>query len=305
MAAAAAAAALEALEATAAATTATVEAAAGAAASRPARAAAAAAGGAAVARSRGCGRRTCARWRSRRYDFYTWVWAPRDGTSQEKEREGEKNTAIPARNKKHTPPPAQTAAFKTKTPPQKQLLTKAVTSGVISAAGNLICQIGVERRSLFQGGIDCKRLALFTALGAAYVAPVLHVWYGLLGRLVTAQGVPGALGRMGLDQLAFAPVFVGSMMTLLALADGQTPAATKKSVLEALPGAVKANWSLWVPAQYLNFRYVPPNLQVGFSNIVALAWNVYFSYATKPAAAAEPAAAAKGGKGKKGGGGKK
>jgi protein Mpv17 len=183
------------------------------------------------------------------------------------------------------------------------LLTKAVTSGVISAAGNLLCQVGVERRPL--NGLDNRRLALFTALGAAYVAPVLHVWYGLLGRLVTAQGVPGALGRMALDQLAFAPLFVGSMMALLALAGGQSVAAAKQSVVEGLPGAVKANWSLWVPAQFVNFRYVPPNLQVGFSNIVALAWNVYFSFATKPKAA-EQALPSKGKGGKKnGGGGKK
>lgn len=183
------------------------------------------------------------------------------------------------------------------------LLTKAVTSGVISAAGNLICQVGVERRPL--NGLDNRRLALFTALGAAYVAPMLHVWYGLLGRLVTAQGVSGALGRMALDQLAFAPVFVGSMMALLALADGQSPEAAKRSVLEGLPGAVKANWSLWVPAQFVNFRYVPPNLQVGFSNIVALAWNVYFSFATAPKEA-DKALPSKGKGGKKnGGGGKK
>jgi len=191
-----------------------------------------------------------------------------------------------------TPPPHTLLPHTTAPAPnqRQQLLTKAATSGVISAAGNLLCQAAVERKSLFGGGgaagsaaaVDGRRVALFAALGALYVAPVLHAWYGLLGRAVTATGVPGALGRLALDQLAFAPVFVASMMAILALADGQAPAAARRGVAEALPAAVKANWALWVPAQYVNFRYVPPTLQVGFSNVVALAWNVYFSFATRP-----------------------
>ena len=201
------------------------------------------------------------------------------------------------------------------------LLTKAVTSGVISAAGNLICQVGVEGRALSPGpaattsqqqqqrGLDARRLALFTALGAAYVAPVLHVWYGLLGRLVPAGGAAGALGRMGVDQLAFAPLFVASMMALLAVADGQGLRGAQRAVADGLPGAVKANWALWVPAQFVNFRYVPASLQVGFSNVVALAWNVYFSFLTRRKDDDVPVAGGAKGKGNKRakavGGGKK
>jgi hypothetical protein len=105
---------------------------------------------------------------------------------------------------------------------------------------------------------------------------------------------------MALDQLAFAPLFVGSMMMLLSLADGTPFDAARRSVAQGLPSAVKANWALWVPAQFVNFRYVPPNLQVGFSNVVALLWNVYFSYATGGGGGGH--AAADGGNGKKKGG---
>jgi hypothetical protein len=33
-----------------------------------------------------------------------------------------------------------------------------------------------------------------------------------------------------------------------------------------------------VPAQLLNFRFVPGNLQVLFANVVGLFWNSYLSY---------------------------
>ncbi len=41
---------------------------------------------------------------------------------------------------------------------------------------------------------------------------------------------------------------------------------------------VKSNWVLWVPFQFLNFRFVPQHLQVLASNVVALGWNTYMSW---------------------------
>lgn len=40
---------------------------------------------------------------------------------------------------------------------------------------------------------------------------------------------------------------------------------------------VTANWKLWIPFQFFNFRFVPPQLQVAAANVCALAWNVILS----------------------------
>jgi len=80
----------------------------------------------------------------------------------------------------------------------------------------LICQFVVEK----QQNLDWKRLNTFTALGFIWVAPCLHFWFGTLNRLVTAQGNMGALVRMALDQLCFAPLFIGSMIAILTALDG-------------------------------------------------------------------------------------
>ena len=42
----------------------------------------------------------------------------------------------------------------------------------------------------------------------------------------------------------------------------------------------KANWIVWVPAQLVNFRFVPGSMQVLFSNIMGLFWNAYLSHAS-------------------------
>ena len=58
---------------------------------------------------------------------------------------------------------------------------------------------------------------------------------------------------------------------------------------------VVANWKLWVPFQFLNFRFVPPQLQVAAANVCAVVWNVILSILSHSKIEdAPPAAAAKG-----------
>ena len=45
-------------------------------------------------------------------------------------------------------------------------------------------------------------------------------------------------------------------------------------------GAVFTNWKIWIPAQVLNFGFVPLQYQVLFANVVALVWNTYLSWVT-------------------------
>ncbi len=102
--------------------------------------------------------------------------------------------------------------------------------------------------------------------------------------------------RVGLDQAVWAPVFIGSMISLLTLADGGRAAEVSRALRADWASSVRANWVLWVPAQFLNFRFVPPQHQLLFANVTALVWNVWFSFLTrpKPPAAAAAAAAAGG-----------
>lgn len=161
------------------------------------------------------------------------------------------------------------------------LLTKAVTTAAISAIGNVFCQLAVEGRP----SLDGRRVAVFTGLGFVWVAPALHVWFGFLNRIIPGGGNTGALTRMALDQGAWAPLFIASMITLLTLIDGGGPDKVKAALKSDWAKSVKANWVLWVPAQFVNFRYVAPQHQLLFANVAALAWNVWFSFLTRPKAA--------------------
>ena len=89
-------------------------------------------------------------------------------------------------------------------------------------------------------------------------------------------------------------MFIASLFTV----EGNASAVVPK-LKQDWSQTVVANWKVWVPFQFLNFRFVPVNLQVGAANVIALMWNTYMSWVThlevKPV---EPEP--KGKKGKKG-----
>ena len=155
------------------------------------------------------------------------------------------------------------------------LVTVMATSGVLNAFGDLLAQV------LFEDGqsVDTKRTLTFTFLGAFLVGPALHFWYGSLGKIVTVGGSVGAGLRLGLDQLAFAPVFLATFLSALFAIEGNTDKLPNKLKQDLFPTVVAVG-KIWVPFQFLNFRFVPANLQVGAANVIALAWNVYLSWAS-------------------------
>ncbi|RLN28445.1 protein sym-1-like [Panicum miliaceum] len=147
------------------------------------------------------------------------------------------------------------------------IATKAVTSAVLTLAGDLICQLVIDRVP----ELDLRRTFVFTLLGLALVGPTLHVL------VVTVSGASGAIARLILDQFIFSPIFIGVFMSLLVTFEGKPSLVVPKLKQEWL-SSVLANWQLWIPFQFLNFYFVPQKFQVLAANFVALAWNVILSF---------------------------
>lgn len=151
------------------------------------------------------------------------------------------------------------------------ILTKCVSSGLVSAAGDLTCQYLTNHEKW-----DLIRTGRFSLLGTLWVGPVLHYWYGALFSAFPKQ----VLLRVGLDQFGFAPIFLTSFLSWLWTLEGEPPATLPTKLKENVPAIVVANWSLWIPAQAVNFYAVPVKYHVLFSNFVALLWNAYLSYSS-------------------------
>ncbi|XP_058205298.1 protein sym-1 [Rhododendron vialii] len=153
------------------------------------------------------------------------------------------------------------------------VLTKAVTGALLTLIGDLICQIMIDQVP----SLDLKRTFLFTLLGLVLVGPTLHFWYLYLSRLVPLSGASGAFSRLVLDQFLFAPIFIGVFLASLLTLEGR-PSDVVPKLQQEWFSAVLANWKLWIPFQFLNFRFVPQQFQVLAANVVAVVWNVILSY---------------------------
>lgn len=172
------------------------------------------------------------------------------------------------------------------------LRTKMVTSAVLATLGDVIAQKLIERAS----GYAFRRLLLLLCVNVLYIAPVLHVWYGLFEHLVTnvwklkGGTLKSMVALVCLDQLLNAPLTIIGFFTSYAFLDvlfdrivgggaaftSVGPAIRAKVAAEYV-STLLANWKVWVIPQCLNFKVVPPPLRVTFANLVAVVWNTILS----------------------------
>jgi hypothetical protein len=165
---------------------------------------------------------------------------------------------------------------------ERPLLTKCVTGGGLAMAADIVCQFGEqqgEEGQKFSENFDPVRCARFTSLGAFLVSPTLHYWYGYLGRAVPGTTSTDAMKRLFFDQVIFAPLFIPTFFFGNLLLEGKLEEFMDK-VKRDLFSTVVTNYIVWIPAQFVNFRYISPNLQVLFSNTVGFFWNIFMSYMT-------------------------
>lgn len=163
---------------------------------------------------------------------------------------------------------------------RRPVLTKSVTCAALSFGADVVCQKALPTTpSASNLSLDWNRIGKFTILGFFYVSPCLHVWYGALARLFPGSHLSATMLRLVCDQLAFAPIFIAGFFSLALVLEGRPEDIEAKLRADWLP-TMRANLTLWVPSMFVNFRYVPPQFQVLFSNCVGFFWNIYLSWAT-------------------------
>ncbi|GAQ88733.1 protein Mpv17 [Klebsormidium nitens] len=155
------------------------------------------------------------------------------------------------------------------------VLTKAITSSFLNFAGDLLCQTVIEKKK----ELDFRRMGVISLIGLVLVGPTLHFWYGLLNRTVKIPGGAGIVSRLVLDQFLFSPAFIAAFFSTLLTLEGR-PSLIQATLQKEWVSTCIANWKIWIPFQFLNFWLVPPQLQVGAANVIALLWTVYLSFVT-------------------------
>lgn len=83
------------------------------------------------------------------------------------------------------------------------------------------------------------------------------------------------IGKLAIDQILFAPMFTSLYFYVKGLAEDKDLGTTTDKLKKELVGIMKSNWSVWVPANFVNYLLIPLELRVLFGSVVAFFWNAY------------------------------
>jgi len=167
--------------------------------------------------------------------------------------------------------------------------TKMITSGIISGMGDVASQaLTAGSLEAFTLAFSLERLVKYAGVGALVTAPILHHWYLFLGRHFPSTELPSVLQRLAMDQFAATPFLIVGFFGIFLCLDGK-PQELQDKLKQDFWTTIRSNWMLWIPANLINFRFVPLNLQVLYSNSVGLFWNIYLSGAANRKVEHDPA----------------
>ncbi|XP_035630860.1 protein Mpv17 isoform X4 [Oncorhynchus keta] len=95
-----------------------------------------------------------------------------------------------------------------------------ITAGTLVGVGDVISQQVLERRGLANHNVT--RTAKMMSIGFFFVGPAIGSWYKVLDKLVTGGTKSAAMKKMLVDQLGFAPCFLGAFLGISGTLSGLT-----------------------------------------------------------------------------------
>ncbi|XP_012536866.1 peroxisomal membrane protein 2 [Monomorium pharaonis] len=147
------------------------------------------------------------------------------------------------------------------------LRTKAITSCIIAALGNVVSQklSGAKR-------LNEDSILAYALFGLLFGGPVPHYFYTYV-RLF----VQNPLGILLIERLIYTPCFQALALYLLAIFEGKShPVACAHMQRLYLP-TLMANLKYLTLFHFINIKFVPPMLRVLMANLVGFIWVIYLT----------------------------
>ncbi|MEW5308842.1 MAG: hypothetical protein WDW38_000772 [Sanguina aurantia] len=160
------------------------------------------------------------------------------------------------------------------------MCTGLVTTVVKTSLADMFAQKVMESRE----EMDWRRHAMFCSFGLVYLGCFQYYLYNTLF-VRWCSGITAAVGHRGsapiktfIDQAIHHPfVYFPSFYMLKGTVEGRTLDSSLTKYKADLWENCKALWLIWVPAQLVNFSFVPRHLRIPFVAGVSFAWTVVIS----------------------------
>uniref|UniRef100_K7GB37 Peroxisomal membrane protein 2 n=1 Tax=Pelodiscus sinensis TaxID=13735 RepID=K7GB37_PELSI len=156
---------------------------------------------------------------------------------------------------------------------------RSACSAVLSALGSLLSQV-IERSRRKPGtskSVDLSGPLRFAIYGFLFTGPLSHYFYLYLEQLIPPDAAFAVIKRLLVDRLLVAPPFLVLFFFVMNLLEGKDLSAFTEKMRSSYWAALKMNWKVWTPVQFVNVNYVPLQFRVLFGNLVALFWFAYLA----------------------------
>lgn len=165
------------------------------------------------------------------------------------------------------------------------ILTKSVTSAILSALGNLLSQTLEARKKARHGAatkeIDRAGAARYAIFGLLFTGPLSHYFYQLMEVWMPTTDPYCLVKRLLLDRLFFAPAFLLLFYFVMTVLEAKGWSDFERKMKSSYWTALKMNWKVWTPFQFINVNFVPVQFRVLFANVIAFFWYAYLASVRK------------------------
>ena len=161
--------------------------------------------------------------------------------------------------------------------------TKMATGCVLWTLGDFTAQTLTKDD---RDPLDGARLGRVAFYGGLMHAPIAHVHYNFLEWAVVRANVANArrpVVKVVVEQFVYWGYLSNALYHfMMATLEGAPPAAAADRVKERLWPTMIAQWSFWIPVQYLNFRFIPVRHQLNVVLTTSVAWTAFLSWTFPP-----------------------
>ncbi|XP_060068596.1 peroxisomal membrane protein 2-like [Ylistrum balloti] len=162
---------------------------------------------------------------------------------------------------------------------ERPVITKACTSGTITALGNFLSQLIVPNQG--NGGkVVWRSVFAYGAFGFFISGPLIHKFYEMLDKIMPKKkdaAMLDGIKRVIMDRLICAPPFLLLFLYIVPILEGHGHAEAVKKIKETFLTVLIMNWRVWTIFQFVNINYIPQKYRVLFGNAVALVWTIFLA----------------------------
>lgn len=159
---------------------------------------------------------------------------------------------------------------------RRPVLTQICSGTVLVTVGDGLAQHLVEHTA-WQAH-DWRRTGDMVLLRGVLHSTMIIYWYRLLHHRLPMPN-SSRYARLGthlsLDQGLFGPANVAFFFVASGALEGKAAPEIREKLDERLWETITSAWLLWVPFQFLTFRFIPMDYRLISGQAVAIGWNCY------------------------------